>query len=52
VAPYNMLHLLAVMVKLEPSWIGNHPKLAAALRARWNSRGHLERVGARVCCLA
>ncbi|KAF5841322.1 hypothetical protein DUNSADRAFT_13398 [Dunaliella salina] len=43
-APFNALHLLAVMVKLRPAWMAGQRKLATSLRARWNSKGRIERV--------
>lgn len=48
-APYNALHLLAIMVKLRPTWIASHPRLMTSLRARWNCAERSKRVRAHAC---
>lgn len=41
---YHTVHLVSVLAKLMPGWLDEHPRLLAALRARWSSPERAMRV--------
>jgi transformation/transcription domain-associated protein len=45
-APFAAVRLVKLLAKLKPGWLAEHPRIVAALRARWASPGRATRMAA------